>query len=234
MNRLKSIRKAPRPRQERRSDNPPFIPSWQNGLPCAHFSLLHSCCRSPLAVVSPGLPRLAPPPASTSSASSSCIAAFLMSFGRSPAVRTARSSGSTRAKATASRASPRLRPCRTARTLSAGSIAGAIRGPSLHHPEGSPTVPTNSRLRRKRTGRAGGRDSKLQPCYPATPMQETELWLKPTPRTLSGLRRWSMPAAWLIIMLLAAPLLAACGKRGAPSPPGPPSQVTFPKTYPTQ
>lgn len=39
--------------------------------------------------------------------------------------------------------------------------------------------------------------------------------------------------ASLALILLLAPL-AACGKRGAPSPPGPPSQVTYPRVYPTQ
>ncbi len=39
-------------------------------------------------------------------------------------------------------------------------------------------------------------------------------------------------------VLLAAALLgllalAACGRRGAPQPPGPPAQVTYPRTYPT-
>ncbi len=27
--------------------------------------------------------------------------------------------------------------------------------------------------------------------------------------------------------------LAGCGKRGAPSPPGPPEDITYPKIYPT-
>jgi hypothetical protein len=28
-------------------------------------------------------------------------------------------------------------------------------------------------------------------------------------------------------------LLVACGKKGAPTPPGPSDKVTYPKTYPT-
>jgi hypothetical protein len=34
-------------------------------------------------------------------------------------------------------------------------------------------------------------------------------------------------------LLLASLGLAACGKEGGPSPPGPPEQITYPKTYPT-
>jgi len=41
--------------------------------------------------------------------------------------------------------------------------------------------------------------------------------------------------AVLILALLATALgLAACGKRGAPSPPGPAGQITWPKDYPSQ
>ncbi|WP_428392888.1 LPS translocon maturation chaperone LptM [Lichenicoccus sp.] len=41
------------------------------------------------------------------------------------------------------------------------------------------------------------------------------------------------------ILLLAAALslsltLSACGRKGAPRPPGPPSQVIYPKSYPTE
>lgn len=39
--------------------------------------------------------------------------------------------------------------------------------------------------------------------------------------------------AFLLIATL-LPLLAACGKRGAPSPPGPANAVTYPKVYPTE
>jgi hypothetical protein len=28
-------------------------------------------------------------------------------------------------------------------------------------------------------------------------------------------------------------LLVACGKKGAPDPPGPPAQITYPRSYPT-
>jgi len=36
--------------------------------------------------------------------------------------------------------------------------------------------------------------------------------------------------ALLFVLMLA---LVACGKKGAPSPPGPPDQITWPRTYPT-
>jgi predicted small lipoprotein YifL len=35
-----------------------------------------------------------------------------------------------------------------------------------------------------------------------------------------------------VLLLLVTLTLAACGKKGAPTPPGPPGQVTFPRTYP--
>lgn len=38
----------------------------------------------------------------------------------------------------------------------------------------------------------------------------------------------------LLMLLLATGLLAACGKKGAPQPPGPPDQITFPRTYPAR
>lgn len=34
------------------------------------------------------------------------------------------------------------------------------------------------------------------------------------------------------LLLLVAAALAGCGKKGAPSPPGPPDQVTYPRSYP--
>ncbi len=34
----------------------------------------------------------------------------------------------------------------------------------------------------------------------------------------------------LVALLLG---LAACGKRSAPQPPGPPDQITYPRAYPT-
>ncbi len=35
-----------------------------------------------------------------------------------------------------------------------------------------------------------------------------------------------------VLLLLAVTGLAGCGKRGAPAPPGPPDQVTYPRIYP--
>ncbi len=35
-------------------------------------------------------------------------------------------------------------------------------------------------------------------------------------------------------LALALALLAGCGKKGAPSAPGPSDEITFPRTYPTR
>ena len=42
---------------------------------------------------------------------------------------------------------------------------------------------------------------------------------------------------WMLLLAAALSLsltLAACGRKGAPRPPGPPSQVIYPKSYPTE
>lgn len=38
----------------------------------------------------------------------------------------------------------------------------------------------------------------------------------------------------LLALTLTLGLLAACGIKGAPNPPGPPDKVIYPKTYPTR
>jgi hypothetical protein len=38
----------------------------------------------------------------------------------------------------------------------------------------------------------------------------------------------------LVCCLACFVLLAGCGKRGSPEPPGPPDQVIYPKVYPAQ
>jgi predicted small lipoprotein YifL len=38
----------------------------------------------------------------------------------------------------------------------------------------------------------------------------------------------------LLALAVALGLLAACGKKGPPDPPGPPNQITYPKSYPTR
>ncbi len=35
-----------------------------------------------------------------------------------------------------------------------------------------------------------------------------------------------------LLLVLAALALVGCGKKGAPAPPGPPADVSYPRTYP--
>ena len=35
------------------------------------------------------------------------------------------------------------------------------------------------------------------------------------------------------LVLLAVLAIAGCGKKGSPEPPGPPSEITFPRSFPT-
>ena len=37
-----------------------------------------------------------------------------------------------------------------------------------------------------------------------------------------------------LMLAVALALLAGCGKKGPPSPPGPPDQIIYPKSYPTR
>jgi hypothetical protein len=37
----------------------------------------------------------------------------------------------------------------------------------------------------------------------------------------------------IVLLLVLALGLAGCGKKGPPTPPGPPDQITFPRAYPT-
>jgi predicted small lipoprotein YifL len=36
------------------------------------------------------------------------------------------------------------------------------------------------------------------------------------------------------LLLVALLMLAACGKKGPPTPPGPPNEIIYPRTYPTR
>ena len=38
----------------------------------------------------------------------------------------------------------------------------------------------------------------------------------------------------IVVLAVVLGVLVACGKKGPPEPPGPPNQVTYPKSYPTR
>jgi len=40
--------------------------------------------------------------------------------------------------------------------------------------------------------------------------------------------------AWLIVLMAAGLLLGACGKKAAPTPPGPQDEIIWPKMYPSR
>jgi len=42
-----------------------------------------------------------------------------------------------------------------------------------------------------------------------------------------------LPLLLLLLLLALVLALAACGRRGGPIPPGPPDQVTYPRSYPS-
>jgi predicted small lipoprotein YifL len=47
-------------------------------------------------------------------------------------------------------------------------------------------------------------------------------------------RRADMRAGLLAAIIVSGLVLAGCGKKGPPQPPGPPDQITWPRNYPTR
>jgi predicted small lipoprotein YifL len=43
-----------------------------------------------------------------------------------------------------------------------------------------------------------------------------------------------MKGSVLTALVVGLLLLSACGKKGPPEPPGPPDQITYPRTYPVR
>jgi predicted small lipoprotein YifL len=43
-----------------------------------------------------------------------------------------------------------------------------------------------------------------------------------------------MRAAVTVALVLGVLMLVACGKKGPPTPPGPPDEITWPRAYPTR
>ena len=52
---------------------------------------------------------------------------------------------------------------------------------------------------------------------------------------MRGSRRSSGAISAMLFVVLFGTVLAVggCGKKGSPSPPGPPDQITYPRAYPT-
>ncbi|WP_428492377.1 LPS translocon maturation chaperone LptM [Rhodopila sp.] len=48
------------------------------------------------------------------------------------------------------------------------------------------------------------------------------------------MRARSLKAGAVMAWVVAVGLLAGCGKKGPPDPPGPPADIIYPKTYPTR
>ena len=51
---------------------------------------------------------------------------------------------------------------------------------------------------------------------------------------MNRLRRWRRLGVSALLGLGLGLTLAGCGKKGSPEPPGPPSQVTYPRSYPSE
>ncbi len=48
---------------------------------------------------------------------------------------------------------------------------------------------------------------------------------------MTGCNIISLPRT-ILLLLVVATVLAGCGKKGAPQPPGPPGDVSYPRSYP--
>ncbi len=49
-----------------------------------------------------------------------------------------------------------------------------------------------------------------------------------------GMKARGVRTAVVLACTVAVGLLAGCGKKGPPDPPGPPADIIYPKTYPTR
>ncbi len=78
--------------------------------------------------------------------------------------------------------------------------------------------------RRQRSRKMAGR-SVMQPEQIPLPLREGSNF------TAASIRRFALKP--LFLALAACALLSACGKKGPPTPPGPPDKLTWPRVYPT-